>query len=64
MKAFKEWYNKEDYVFAEPQEIAKAAWKAALWWAMKTAMSHYGNDFMTNMPMNKLYKSIKEELKD
>ena len=65
MKAFDKWLKDTRRHPGIWTRIAyKVAWKAALWWVMKTAMNHYGNDFMTDMPMNKLYKSIEAELED
>lgn len=64
MNEFDKWVYSRSIRPAYTTAAQKEGWKAALEWVMETAMNHYGNDFMTDMPMNKLYNSIKEELED
>ncbi len=75
MKEFKAWLQ-EKFIPHQPtkaegnviaQQINKArrqGWEAALKMVIRHEMHRYGNDFMTDKPMNVLYDFLRKELED
>jgi hypothetical protein len=69
MKEFEKWwkeYSKKttDYDPLGHAWIVMQGWKAALELIMRHEMHRYGNDFMTDKPMNVLYNFIRKELEE
>jgi hypothetical protein len=70
MKECEIWLENEFYPYQDPpgciaKQVNKArrqGWRAAMERVMRHEMHRYGNDFMTDKPMNVLYEFIKEEL--
>lgn len=72
MEAFKEHIQKQQFALLEYSKVLregiikmqKIGWKAALKMIMRHEMHRYGNDFMTDKPMNVLYDFIRKELEN
>lgn len=69
MKAYEKWRAKERKHFLSigadcSRSDSEAAWREALEMVMMHEMHRYGNDFMTDKPMNVLYNFLRRELEE